>query len=245
MIAWQWTTIRPSRSTAPTGTAGSPHHAHRLTTSTRFRRRPAHLSGVVRFDRPRLGDIAGLDVVHLQCHIGTDTLSLARLGARITGLDFSAPALDVARRLAADAGAAIDYVESEVYDARRGARRRALRPRLHRHRRVVLAARRRAAGPTSWPHCCAPAVGCSCAKGTRCCGRSPTRGPTASSPSSTRTSRRAARRSTTRRPTSSTTARWGIRGNGLEGLKWRPPPKSVEEASGNYTEAPSGLSREI
>ena len=50
---------------------------------------PAHLSEVVRFDLPRLGDIAGLDVVHLQCHIGTDTLSLARLGARVTGLDFS------------------------------------------------------------------------------------------------------------------------------------------------------------
>ena len=43
----------------------------------------------------------GLQGVHLQCHIGTDTLSLARLGARMTGLDFSAPALDVARRLAA------------------------------------------------------------------------------------------------------------------------------------------------
>jgi hypothetical protein len=42
---------------------------------------PSHLSDVVRFDLPRLGDVAGLDVVHLQCHIGTDTLSLARLGA--------------------------------------------------------------------------------------------------------------------------------------------------------------------
>jgi SAM-dependent methyltransferase len=80
-------------------------------------RDPAHLSGVVRFDVPRLGDISGLDAVHLQCHIGTDTLSLARLGARMTGLDFSAPALAVARRLAADAGASIDYVESELYGA--------------------------------------------------------------------------------------------------------------------------------
>ena len=50
---------------------------------------PEALSGVVAFDRPRLGDIAGLETVHLQCHIGTDTLSLARLGARVTGLDFS------------------------------------------------------------------------------------------------------------------------------------------------------------
>ena len=83
----------------------------------RFRDDPDHLSGVVRFDRPRLGDIAGLDVVHLQCHIGTDTLSLARLGGRLTGLDFSAPALAVARRLADDDDVAIDYVESEVYAA--------------------------------------------------------------------------------------------------------------------------------
>ena len=39
------------------------------------------LSDVVAFDEPFLGDLTGLDVVHLQCHIGTDTLSLARLGA--------------------------------------------------------------------------------------------------------------------------------------------------------------------
>jgi SAM-dependent methyltransferase len=83
-----------------------------------FRADPAHLSNVVRFDLPRLGRVEGLDVVHLQCHIGTDTLSLARLGARrVTGLDFSAPALAVAAQLAADCGAAIDYVESELYGA--------------------------------------------------------------------------------------------------------------------------------
>jgi SAM-dependent methyltransferase len=83
----------------------------------RYREDPAALSGVVTFDRPRLGDVAGLAGVHLQCHLGTDTLSLARLGARMTGLDFSAPALDVARRLAADCGAEIAYVESDVYGA--------------------------------------------------------------------------------------------------------------------------------
>jgi SAM-dependent methyltransferase len=83
----------------------------------RFRADPDFLSGVVRFDVPRLGDVRGLDAVHLQCHIGTDTLSLARLGARMTGLDFSAPALDVCRQLAAGCGTAIDYVCAEVYDA--------------------------------------------------------------------------------------------------------------------------------
>jgi hypothetical protein len=53
----------------------------------------AFISEIVRFDLPRLGDIAGLTGVHLQCHIGTDTVSLARLGARMTGLDFSPAAL--------------------------------------------------------------------------------------------------------------------------------------------------------
>jgi SAM-dependent methyltransferase len=78
---------------------------------------PSHLSEVVRFDLPRLGDIAGLDTVHLQCHIGTDTVSLARLGARVTGLDLSAPALEVGRRLATTAGADVRFVQSEVYEA--------------------------------------------------------------------------------------------------------------------------------
>lgn len=82
-----------------------------------FVSQPEHLSEVVRFDLPRLGDIAGLRAVHLQCHIGTDTLSLARLGARVCGLDFSPASLAQARRLAERCGAAIDYVEASVYDA--------------------------------------------------------------------------------------------------------------------------------
>jgi SAM-dependent methyltransferase len=78
---------------------------------------PSFLSAVVRFDRPRLGDVDGLDVVHLQCHIGTDTISLARLGANVIGLDFSESAIAAARQLAADAGPPHDYVVADVYDA--------------------------------------------------------------------------------------------------------------------------------
>jgi SAM-dependent methyltransferase len=79
---------------------------------------PTRISHVVAFDVPRLGDLSGLDVVHLQCHIGTDTLSLARLGAKtVTGLDFSPSALAIARKLAADCETQIDFIESEVYDA--------------------------------------------------------------------------------------------------------------------------------
>jgi SAM-dependent methyltransferase len=78
---------------------------------------PGFLSEVVRFDQPRLGSIAGLRGVHLQCHIGTDTISLARLGATMTGVDFSAPALAAARSLAARTGADVRFVESDVYSA--------------------------------------------------------------------------------------------------------------------------------
>ncbi|WP_375432542.1 class I SAM-dependent methyltransferase [uncultured Friedmanniella sp.] len=83
----------------------------------RFVDDPEHLSGVVSFDRPRLGDLTGLRGLHLQCHIGTDTLSLARLGAQMSGLDFSGPALAAARSLAERAGASITYYQAEVDDA--------------------------------------------------------------------------------------------------------------------------------
>lgn len=79
---------------------------------------PTAISQVVAFDRPRLGELTGDDVVHLQCHIGTDTLSLHRLGAAsVTGVDLSPVSLAQARKVAAAAGVAIDYVESDVYSA--------------------------------------------------------------------------------------------------------------------------------
>ena len=80
---------------------------------------PEFLSRIVRFDLPRLGDVRGLRGVHLQCHIGTDTISLARLGAHMTGLDFSSASLAQARELAARVGADVRFVEAEVYDAAR------------------------------------------------------------------------------------------------------------------------------
>ena len=83
----------------------------------RFASDPRYLSDDVTFDLPRLGSVAGLRGIHLQCHIGTDTVSLARLGARMSGLDFSPAALLEARRLAEAAGAEIDFHESDVYAA--------------------------------------------------------------------------------------------------------------------------------
>jgi SAM-dependent methyltransferase len=83
----------------------------------RFAADPSFLSQVVQFDRPRLGDLTGLRGVHLQCHIGTDTVSLARLGAQMTGLDFSPVALTEARRIVGLAGVDVDFVEADTYDA--------------------------------------------------------------------------------------------------------------------------------
>lgn len=79
---------------------------------------PNHLSTVVRYDVPRLGPVDGLDAVHLQCHIGTDTVSLSRLGTRSTvGLDFSPAALRAAREWATRVRAEVSFVDGDVYDA--------------------------------------------------------------------------------------------------------------------------------
>ena len=71
-----------------------------------------------------MGPVDGLDLVHLQCHFGLDTLSWARLGARVTGLDFSPNAVDAARRIASDVGIDADFVCAERVRRGRGTRRR-------------------------------------------------------------------------------------------------------------------------
>ncbi|MEU3253432.1 class I SAM-dependent methyltransferase [Streptomyces sp. NPDC006997] len=64
-----------------------------------------------------LGDVAGRDVLHLQCHLGTETIAFARRGARAVGLDFSAASVAAASGVAARAGVDVDYVRANVYDA--------------------------------------------------------------------------------------------------------------------------------
>lgn len=64
-----------------------------------------------------LGDVRGKRLAHLQCHFGLDTLSWARLGAEVTGLDFSGPAIDAARALAGETGVRARFVQGDVYDA--------------------------------------------------------------------------------------------------------------------------------
>jgi SAM-dependent methyltransferase len=63
-----------------------------------------------------LGDVAGLSLLHLQCNAGQDTLSLARLGARVTGVDISDTAIAFARQLSADSGTPADFERADIYD---------------------------------------------------------------------------------------------------------------------------------
>lgn len=78
---------------------------------------PDKLSHTVQYDRADLGDLTGVRGVHLQCHLGTDTISLARLGATMTGVDLSPASVAIANRLAARTGDAADFVAANVYDA--------------------------------------------------------------------------------------------------------------------------------
>src|SRR3712207_3745499 len=61
-----------------------------------------------------VGDVARRDVLHVQCHIGFDSVSLARRGARVTGVDFSPASLAKARAIAERCGVPVDFVEADV-----------------------------------------------------------------------------------------------------------------------------------
>lgn len=63
-----------------------------------------------------LGDVAGQSLLHLQCHFGLDTLSWARLGARVTGVDFSPAAVELASALSTELGIPARFVCANIYD---------------------------------------------------------------------------------------------------------------------------------
>ncbi len=69
------------------------------------------------FELQEVGDVAGSRLAHLQCHFGLDTLSWALQGASVVGLDFSEPAVEAARKLAAETGLDGRFVQADVYDA--------------------------------------------------------------------------------------------------------------------------------
>lgn len=75
------------------------------------------ISDVVAYDSRVLGDVTGAGLVHLQCHFGMDTLSWARLGAAVTGVDFSEKAIAAAGELSNRSGTPGRFVVADVYDA--------------------------------------------------------------------------------------------------------------------------------
>jgi SAM-dependent methyltransferase len=89
---------------------------------------PVHLAGYdldhLRAGGQRLADfeyaavdVRDRDVLHLQCHLGTDSICLARHGARVVGLDLSGESVRAARALATECGVDVEYLRSDVYDA--------------------------------------------------------------------------------------------------------------------------------
>ena len=83
----------------------------------RYVENPDHLSSVVSFDQDKLPAVSGRKLIHLQCHIGTDTVSWARLGAEVTGIDFSEASMEAARHLSSESGTPGRFVVSDVYDS--------------------------------------------------------------------------------------------------------------------------------
>jgi SAM-dependent methyltransferase len=63
-----------------------------------------------------LGPVAGKSLLHLQCHFGLGTLSWARLGARVTGVDFSERATELARRLGRETGIDAEFICANIYE---------------------------------------------------------------------------------------------------------------------------------
>ncbi|NUP46116.1 MAG: class I SAM-dependent methyltransferase [Catenulispora sp.] len=70
------------------------------------------------YELEEVGKVEGKKLLHLQCRFGTDSLSWARLGADVTGVDFAPSAIEVARRLAADTGLDARFLAGDVYDLR-------------------------------------------------------------------------------------------------------------------------------
>lgn len=70
---------------------------------------------LVNYEIEELGDVNNKRLIHLQCHIGTDTVSLAELGAKVVGVDYSNSAVEIARDLAKKCGVDAEFICSDVY----------------------------------------------------------------------------------------------------------------------------------
>ena len=78
-------------------------------------------------EEAEIGPVDGLRILHLQCHFGRDTLTLAQRGVTAVGLDFSVPAIAAARALSTELGITdrAHFIEAELYDARQATAGRA------------------------------------------------------------------------------------------------------------------------
>jgi SAM-dependent methyltransferase len=79
----------------------------------------AGASTLRRLELEGCGDVGGKRILHLQCHIGLDSISWARLGAEVVGVDFSARSIATARDLAVECGVAVEFIETNVMDLER------------------------------------------------------------------------------------------------------------------------------
>lgn len=84
-----------------------------------FYNTPAFIAGKNSLKAPELallGDVAGKSVLHLQCHFGQDSISFARMGAKVTGIDLSDAAIQQAKELNVQCGTNVEFIVSDVYD---------------------------------------------------------------------------------------------------------------------------------
>jgi ubiquinone/menaquinone biosynthesis C-methylase UbiE len=90
-----------------------PHHL-----ASDFYDMPAFLGGqtsLKHIELALLGDITGKRVLHLQCHFGQDSISLARMGAQVTAVDFSEKAIEVANDLNQQTGQDVRFICADIY----------------------------------------------------------------------------------------------------------------------------------
>src|SRR5690606_5040157 len=80
---------------------------------------PAFLKGkssLNQIELDLLKDIKGKSILHLQCHFGQDSISLARMGAKVTAVDFSDKAIDAAKELCTKLGVDVNFLCSDIYE---------------------------------------------------------------------------------------------------------------------------------
>src|SRR6478609_5857077 len=89
------------------------HNSHKKDQATFFRKG----GGTLFPDEVELlGELSGKNLLHLQCNCGQDTLSLAQLGAKVTGVDISDDAIAFARQLSADSGIPAMFERADVFE---------------------------------------------------------------------------------------------------------------------------------